>query len=599
MSRRKTDEAARRQQAQELAYKAMSARNPKEALRLCMEAIEIDPHCVDALTTAAGMHAPKERIAILTDVVRIAEDELGGESYFEENKGYFWGLLETRSYMRARSYLAQTLQEAGEIQDSIKEYEALLDLNPSDNQGLRYVLMGLYLETDDLDGVHGLFEEFGSEGSSMFAWSAVLERIISNDTESAERLVSGARKANPYVEDYLLGRRPMPADMPNYYGVGDENEAIMCMDTIGPAWKKHPEAIRWLRRHDSLAQVPSKVKVGRNEPCPCGSGKKYKKCCLGREEPLTQPVGNPYAAEMALNDIRQAMEDREFSSVEEMDSFIQEYNQRKNREPIVDFDGLSSEQMHRLTRFPFDSPDVVEFPSVLDLIPAAPIVELFRMLADAIGEKGLKPTVKGNLPLKVVREMALNYLGEEGYADFIKYGDIRSEEEYYDLHVTRIVAELAGLIRKYKGKFILSRECRKLLKDDDMGAVYPMLLRAFAVKFNWGYSDRYPEVDLIQNFFAYTLYQLTHHGEDWQENAFYEDAFLQAFSSILDSVKSTSYETQEVIVRGMYSQRTLEKFARLLGLVEIAKNAEALHGRGFKLKATPLLRDAVRFHIRD
>ena len=21
------------------------------------------------------------------------------------------------------------------------------------------------------------------------------------------------------------------------------------------------------------------VKVGRNEPCPCGSGKKYKKCC--------------------------------------------------------------------------------------------------------------------------------------------------------------------------------------------------------------------------------------------------------------------------------------------------------------------------------
>jgi len=22
-----------------------------------------------------------------------------------------------------------------------------------------------------------------------------------------------------------------------------------------------------------------KVKVGRNDPCPCGSGKKYKKCC--------------------------------------------------------------------------------------------------------------------------------------------------------------------------------------------------------------------------------------------------------------------------------------------------------------------------------
>ena len=23
-------------------------------------------------------------------------------------------------------------------------------------------------------------------------------------------------------------------------------------------------------------------KVGRNDPCPCGRGKKYKKCCLGK-----------------------------------------------------------------------------------------------------------------------------------------------------------------------------------------------------------------------------------------------------------------------------------------------------------------------------
>src|SRR5690625_778197 len=27
------------------------------------------------------------------------------------------------------------------------------------------------------------------------------------------------------------------------------------------------------------------TKIGRNEPCPCGSGKKYKKCCIGKELP--------------------------------------------------------------------------------------------------------------------------------------------------------------------------------------------------------------------------------------------------------------------------------------------------------------------------
>lgn len=26
-------------------------------------------------------------------------------------------------------------------------------------------------------------------------------------------------------------------------------------------------------------------KVGRNDPCPCGSGKKYKQCCLAKKAP--------------------------------------------------------------------------------------------------------------------------------------------------------------------------------------------------------------------------------------------------------------------------------------------------------------------------
>ena len=42
-------------------------------------------------------------------------------------------------------------------------------------------------------------------------------------------------------------------------------------------------------------------KVGRNEPCPCGSGKKYKKCCLAKDEAealreeITAPAGEPRA----------------------------------------------------------------------------------------------------------------------------------------------------------------------------------------------------------------------------------------------------------------------------------------------------------------
>jgi hypothetical protein len=39
------------------------------------------------------------------------------------------------------------------------------------------------------------------------------------------------------------------------------------------------------------------AKIGRNDPCPCGSGKKYKKCCLARDEArLAAPAQRPETA---------------------------------------------------------------------------------------------------------------------------------------------------------------------------------------------------------------------------------------------------------------------------------------------------------------
>jgi hypothetical protein len=32
------------------------------------------------------------------------------------------------------------------------------------------------------------------------------------------------------------------------------------------------------------------AKIGRNDPCPCGSGNKYKRCCLTAQPPNTEPA---------------------------------------------------------------------------------------------------------------------------------------------------------------------------------------------------------------------------------------------------------------------------------------------------------------------
>lgn len=48
-----------------------------------------------------------------------------------------------------------------------------------------------------------------------------------------------------------------------------------------PSWKKvlNEDQIAEITREYRDANIAHSTKVGRNEPCPCGSGKKYKNCC--------------------------------------------------------------------------------------------------------------------------------------------------------------------------------------------------------------------------------------------------------------------------------------------------------------------------------
>ncbi|MEW6594870.1 MAG: SEC-C metal-binding domain-containing protein [Thermodesulfobacteriota bacterium] len=35
------------------------------------------------------------------------------------------------------------------------------------------------------------------------------------------------------------------------------------------------------------------ARIGRNDPCPCGSGKKFKKCCIDKQQAMTAPSAPP------------------------------------------------------------------------------------------------------------------------------------------------------------------------------------------------------------------------------------------------------------------------------------------------------------------
>jgi hypothetical protein len=333
--------------------------------------------------------------------------------------------------------------------------------------------------------------------------------------------------------------------------------------------------------------------TGRNDPCPCGSGKKYKKCCLGKDE----SIASGHGAKGASSEQRQALEGRQFNSLEEVQAFDKHRTQQQNQRSLDEFHGLSPEQMYRLLYFPFASPQLVRFPEALDTTPSAPILTLFGLLVGTIGEQGLKPTAKGNLPQKFCREAALAYWGEQTYRQNTRFGGINREDDFPDLHVTRLVAELAGLIRKYKGRFILSRDCRALLAGDGLTALYPRLLRTYIEQFNWSYRDGYPELRLIQTAFLFTLYMLTRFGDTWQPHEFYEDSFLRAFPTVLDEIPSSPVFSPEEEIRSCYTWRTLVHFAGFLGLAAVEPVSEERFCHQYRVKALPLLHEALQFHL--
>ncbi|MFZ2445169.1 MAG: hypothetical protein WAW37_02320 [Syntrophobacteraceae bacterium] len=336
------------------------------------------------------------------------------------------------------------------------------------------------------------------------------------------------------------------------------------------------------------------MKSGSNDLCLCGGGTKFKECCANKQKAEAQRV----MLDAAVKEVRELLESRSFASLEEANDFLRQHMQERNRAPKDEFDGLSSEQMHRFLHFPFESPDLVSFPSPLDVAPEAPILSLFSLLIERLGDQGVKATTTGNLPRNLCRDIAMAHLGDENYRETFRYGELRTEPEFFDLHVTRLVSGLSGFVRKYKGKFLVSGECRKLLNKHGPAGIYPRLFREFTTKYNWAYRGGLREIPFIQQSFLFSLYLLKRHGTEWQSSRFYEDWFLRAFPAVLQEVLPVGdYFSPEQVLRRCYSSRCLDSFAGFLGLVEIQRDSGKRFSEDFRLRKLPLLDHVVQFHL--
>jgi tetratricopeptide (TPR) repeat protein len=230
-------------------YNAWDEPNPAKRIVLAHKALKLSALCADAYVLLAQEEADtlKRSLELYQQGVSAGEKALGAD-YFQENAGYFWGLLETRPYMRARQGLAETLWRLKQYEEAIQHYRELLKLNLGDNQGNRYALLALLMQLERHDEARSLLEQYEDEWSAVWLYSRVLLEFQEHGASTAaSKSLKNAMKENPFVPAYLMGQKRIPNQRIDYYGWGDESEAVYYASEHLNFWRRIPGAVEWLR----------------------------------------------------------------------------------------------------------------------------------------------------------------------------------------------------------------------------------------------------------------------------------------------------------------------------------------------------------------
>lgn len=359
--------------------------------------------------------------------------------------------------------------------------------------------------------------------------------------------------------------------------------------------------------------------VSRNAPCPCGSGKKYKHCCLNKnpsplelltpqklkelgvrtEEPfsnfahdqtLMESLGSPNSATDAINQVKKQLENQSLGSIDEAQELISKQFNQQNATGLNDFLGLSPNQMSELMSgnsgiFSFNKNISTHF-----FDKSIPIINWADHLLKELDkfENGIKLTKKGNLPLTIVVPFHKeNCRDEAGY----EYPP-RSEEEVPRLETTRVALKSIGYIKTLNGKLSLTKKGKKYLSAPNRQLLFEEIYEFFTNKFNWIYPTRLPEkASFIRETYIFSLYLLHQKAQQKENGELLSDFFIKAFPSYEEEKSERSYS----ISRSSFKILFLDNFAVVFGLLQKQPNKDLFSDSFYKV--TSFFKEYFVWHI--
>jgi tetratricopeptide (TPR) repeat protein len=232
--------------AQNYVYQATEEEDEQEADRLIFKAFLHDPDCVEAYEYLADVCGSLMAALLLYKNGYTAARKKLGEKYFEENRGHFWGLHETRPFMRCMQKYGQTLYELHQKEAALEIYFDMLSLNPNDNQGVRDLATTICLELNKITEYENLRQQFDEDWTIFHLYNYALYLFLKEgDTEASRQALTKAKQYNKHVVHLMNQRKELPP-LDEMYTLGAKSEAVYYCTIAKPIWQDKLGALNWL-----------------------------------------------------------------------------------------------------------------------------------------------------------------------------------------------------------------------------------------------------------------------------------------------------------------------------------------------------------------
>lgn len=222
------------------------AEDRRNAVKWFRRALELDPQHSEAHNHLGIVSLEARKLKAAERHFRAAID--GGQRYVKRDGAeVHWGVLGNRPYLRGLANLALVLAEQKKWADALAIHEQMLQLNPNDNQGVRYLIGHEYLRVGDNEGAIEAFQgSLHEEVGCAFGLALARLRVQGPSAEIGEALLTGFA-ANRYVAPMLLGESWQRLDAFHGSSMSEPEWAQDVIAAQADLWQALPHGAELLR----------------------------------------------------------------------------------------------------------------------------------------------------------------------------------------------------------------------------------------------------------------------------------------------------------------------------------------------------------------